>query len=578
MARRLFFAALAPIYFPSALAVGRTCMVLLVTSACATRDFNSSPKHDVNQPVRSINSMQWNRTTLDDLSRMEGFDIAKNELMETDPIVLKAQFWIDRFDAVLRDKHKNELANVPKPKIHVLKDSRVNANVVQTFVCEDIPFDIQPTLQGNVQVDVASLSFNGDISARKKTDCIQGILTNENIKNYISFFNTESSTCQLKHENNRVLTNSLCNVSNALGVQSAKQLARHVLTDHIFVNIALVAAMPSEFEFAAIIAHELGHYYRANVLTANNRYNFFYQQSERGIAQKPTPDLAAKKTGLSLLVAEEGGFLFSPPEAFHESLLSVLKNFKHLHANMCTTASCKQACSAYMTAASDTKVLNISSAGFGEQKTIYLDFANKFRSCSKQVLAVTLDEASISKLLLGLRIGTHQLAESIFKSQSTFSNLFEPVLKIDNEIRNAIKNETSLREQFFKSKFGFYTVEQESDEFSLELLSLAGVQPNVAIAAQLSLAFGAGIDPQSVQKCRNLSARNWIDEAGNVMFTDIGPLSFSHREFCFRAFNMSREILAHRFKVTDIDQAQLTPVPWTAIKKKAIDLLVELDP
>jgi hypothetical protein len=95
---------------------------------------------------------------------------------------------------------------------------------------------------------------------------------------------------------------------------------------------------------------------------------------------------------------------------------------------------------------------------------------------------------------------------------------------------------------------GFYTTEQEADEIALELMSKIGVPPGVAVDKVLNMLKTFGGDGIGWTECSMLRDHGWKDANGADVSVPVGDPSNAHHNLCFRAFNMTREINAHRYE------------------------------
>jgi Zn-dependent protease with chaperone function len=95
---------------------------------------------------------------------------------------------------------------------------------------------------------------------------------------------------------------------------------------------------------------------------------------------------------------------------------------------------------------------------------------------------------------------------------------------------------------------GFYTTEQEADEIALEVMSKIGVPPGVAIDKVLNMLKNFGGGGIGWAECSMLRDHGWKDADGKTVSVPVGDPSDAHHNLCFRAFNMSREIDAHRYQ------------------------------
>ena len=137
----------------------------------------------------------------------------------------------------------------------------------------------------------------------------------------------------------------------------------------------------------------------------------------------------------------------------------------------------------------------------------------------------------------------------------------EQTMKAREKLRNSSGWGADYEEEnkFMAEKnLGFYTIEQEADEIALEIVSLIGIPPGAAIdkvlvAQKAGEAAWGGEDTGIIKwkECAQLRDRGFKDENGKWVTVPVGDLSDSHHSWCFRAFNMQREIEAHKYKLGD---------------------------
>jgi hypothetical protein len=128
---------------------------------------------------------------------------------------------------------------------------------------------------------------------------------------------------------------------------------------------------------------------------------------------------------------------------------------------------------------------------------------------------------------------------------------------------------TLMRER----RLGFYTQEQEADEIALEILANSGIAPSVAIDKifdnlKMAEEMGGELDPNAIKyaECMMLREQGWKDAEGKPVSVPVGDPVNAHHNSCFRAFNMAREINAHRYEVA---MRPSTPPPaWTEVLAK----------
>ena len=161
-----------------------------------------------------------------------------------------------------------------------------------------------------------------------------------------------------------------------------------------------------------------------------------------------------------------------------------------------------------------------------------------------------------------------------------YENFYQSLLEHNRNIENAVQKKWNdifvFIEEANEKKLGIYTEEQEADEMSLEFLSRLGIsaEPIIKLFAGFRSLFGV----EDIQKFPGtLSSKECMD-AYNNGFIDFIPISDyydSHHESCFRAYNLHREIKAHKDELAKIKvttKKNLNPKLWQDLAKK-----IELD-
>ncbi|HVH43611.1 MAG TPA: M48 family metalloprotease [Labilithrix sp.] len=123
---------------------------------------------------------------------------------------------------------------------------------------------------------------------------------------------------------------------------------------------------------------------------------------------------------------------------------------------------------------------------------------------------------------------------------------------------------------------GFYTTEQEADEIALELISKVGVPPGAAVDKVLIMLKGreGGDEGLDWPTCSTLREQSFKDERGSTVSVPVGDPSNAHHNLCFRVFNMTREIAAHRYPIAERPR----PPGYMSWSQLLARLAVEVDP
>lgn len=65
-----------------------------------------------------------------------------------------------------------------------------------------------------------------------------------------------------------------------------------------------------------------------------------------------------------------------------------------------------------------------------------------------------------------------------------------------------------------------------------------------------------------LQMCKLAFGNKWKDASGNFVYIPIGNLSDPHYNFCYRMFNVDREISRHRYQTLKTTAPLLPPNEW----------------
>src|SRR5690606_18165510 len=108
----------------------------LTLGGCGQKQ-QSELKHNIDEPVRSTQSWQWVdvpneifKSTFEPFLELVLRTRHAPILKKDDPITLRAQAWLDRFDARLRADHPEQFVDIPKPKALVMVEESPNAFVM----------------------------------------------------------------------------------------------------------------------------------------------------------------------------------------------------------------------------------------------------------------------------------------------------------------------------------------------------------------------------------------------------------------------------------------------------------------
>lgn len=136
----------------------------------------------------------------------------------------------------------------------------------------------------------------------------------------------------------------------------------------------------------------------------------------------------------------------------------------------------------------------------------------------------------------------------------------EQTLKVRQKLREGgwFIDFTEENKLMVDQRLGFYTSEQEADDLALELLTKTGLPPTLAADSMAALHkaiddMGGAGDTGEIkwEQCAVLRDRGFKDDTGAWVPVPVGNLTSAHHSFCFRIFNMVRELAAHRYAVAE---------------------------
>jgi hypothetical protein len=112
------------------------------------------------------------------------------------------------------------------------------------------------------------------------------------------------------------------------------------------------------------------------------------------------------------------------------------------------------------------------------------------------------------------------------------------------------KNFKELTKIMIERRLGYYSFEQEADEFALEFLTELGISTADGGEAMMRMLKNTKkVTPPELdyETCAALRAQKWVTSTNVSVYVPIGNLADPHHSLCYRAYNLDREREAHRF-------------------------------
>jgi len=464
-----------------------------------------------------------------------------------DPVVARLQEWLDRFDAVTRVSVRAKTGGdlqAPKPRLMLVVNREVNASVWR-----------RPTL------------FAGTPATRDEflVDQVMDVhlFTPRRARGLSPFYPWATAPSTWDADSGVAWFNGLGGMTlrrsgarfEAVG-QDATHAGRAVFVDaaspHVVVHTGLVQRM-SERAAAAVLAHELGHYYRAHGSTGNpidepsGRYNYWYAR-DAPTPHRPAP--AANQAAYNALFAEGRALAVTVPgQTLEPMVASRLIEWAERRPHA-AERPCGDATSAAKQWPPDTAYRLRFGGGTDADRAHYASFEATIVACAGRL---TLDDELRKNLAYEGERGFGEIWATAVVSSSTLAEL---LAEANAGAVALVRQMADIERRQAGNHLGFYTAEQEADEIALELLAAVGLDPKEAIEAELSKPEhpvparpGEPAAPLGVAECRAAYARDFKNPDGSEVFVSLGPLADPHHSTCYRVYNMSREIAAHAYRV-----------------------------
>ncbi len=601
--------------------------VLALLGACGRASVNDSDlMHDANDPTHSTLGHQWGTVSGEGYLKFIAplIQITDSYLPANNALTVRVQTWIDRFDDNLRSKNPDQMVGVPKPKARIISNPSMNAFIAPVPVCHDVEVRFKgrsgDPFAEQIFFDIAGGSF--EMWPADEIACMPAgddSVAKDEVAAAVEEFNERAPkgckvTLEKDGKKHYITPGKSCNTSGDMdNFAGSKQLVLLRTADWVNVYAGLITAM-SEREVVGVIAHELGHYYRSHINAPSHLYDLFYRADKEVPAVRPKAASSMNSTGTralasSSLVSSMEHFKRVPRQKIHSALFLAMGE---MAGDVCRLDNeCSKSCSEL----SD----EIKSDEFKQATLLFplrelnadgLKAYAKFETLATQCLSdIPLksdadaqgDDITWSEFLnrfgnpswpgwidndfevrRALSRWLHDLAKrlpekapkgakdvaSLFKSVSTY--LWE-------EETDALK----AIQKAYDDRLGFYTNEQEADELGAEWLADIGLNPKAAVETYLRIgkwAEGEGSKPSAslletpADECQTLYENNWKDSAGKFKFVAIGDFADPHHHTCYRAFNVDREIRAHKFKASgDGERGLLSKAEWRELQKIAED-------
>ena len=543
-----------------------------------------------------------------------GMGLLGGDTLPADDIVtVRLQLWLDRFhDAVrtsVRKRTGKELA-APRPIAKVVLTPMANAWVTPVQGCAPVAIDMS-SLAPSVP-PVPSSSASGSSSSVPLPSATTGTTPPNAPARYAvpsgdSILTSHSYTCvtplnwdplgapvwwsslgkacsfEMTPDGKATARGASCTITP--WAPSAENLVLTASSSFIHMTAKLIAMLDDERSVAAILAHELGHYYRAHV-TRLGEYDYWYEQHSPPRPGKPPAVADSQQFGE--LFRKHAHTMQTPPIEGEKLSPRFRRSTSTLARMVATVPGIDTSCQGLATSLAEEIVTKITygSPLAPEEAAAYVAFESNLLACAQDVRVTDRGDAGTLgwqpvNSLLGSAAGTE--AQEPLPKDVTLAVLLQIV---DARARRLDADAEAFRAEMNRRHLGHYTYEQEADDFSMELLSLAGLDPREHVEAWLGFTKALHDDPSTsgmfageaipFEECVQLFHDGWqrkrADGRIEPVFVPMGA-PHGHHGFCYRLFNLSRELLAHEYQVTG--RGPETTVAWSAVQARAREAAVQ---
>ncbi len=568
--------------------------LFLFQIGCKTREntAHNQLKHDVGEPVQEAIPYYWHDSSYDDFRQgakqnLHAFQLSE-ALTTDDPLVKRLQYWADQIHDKIILSNPKIAKIVPKPRVLVVPGKSIDAFSTAIPVCLNIPF-ITPTdkLKENPEEEIERASidfldvrptsvFSPFNPFQYNPPCFNAAWSND-IDGFITWFNKIDGPCRLKKVSEGLTVEGPeCDIF--VSAKKAKMIEFSAASSVITISAPMIEYMGDEKLLVAVLAHEIGHYYRGHAVVGivPTMYNYFYQEEIKHPPHKPAP--TADNDDLMRGLNKKVSYIPRGVKNAHYQARTqryIVGMLPYLLEETCgkELVNCTESCKTLKEESSKDWAITMYNEGTlsEDQRKSYANYETLVQKCSADITVIegasgnkNLDMKSFMNLLSNAKL-------DFVTSIPVNVKLAEALEYINGKDLLAQKEQKTFIDSLKTRHLGYYTAEQEADDFSLEAMAAIGIDPKQMEAAQYRSIEGFGKkDPEafieqndiSFEECERLRRQDWIDDSnGEKIYRMIfvGTLFDTHHGGCYRLFNASREINAHQHKLVPASHPPMTP-------------------
>ncbi len=522
-------------------------------------------------------------------------------LDDTDPLSARLQRITDEIDATMRATPGLSSANIPRPVIKVLKSSS-HMEAFSSGIFAKGAVRIGPTSEtGSGRVVRALMP---DAAGFTLHDGVSGQISSISAWNSGPFFldavQRKFPNCNAKFANGRTQLSKKCAVSPEFGTD---ELVLPATTQFVVVSTDLIAKVTSELSMRFVLAHELGHLYRAHSSSLTpSKYKFWY---EVGFSQPRRPVPASDQVRL------KAKYDYKPlvPDALWDVSAAVLpaslrtlpltlakitesSRFLNSHAGV---ADCQgYAKWAARPRAADDLFEALRAPSLPDDLVAsYLELEQAVVNCTAPVKFTDNPAAGFASAEIGT--GLFDLTSATIdgnrfdllalrpKANETMKDF---IVSATAASKDELARQMSIRESMRNNQVGLYTNEQEADEIAAEFLGRQGysrdeILESVAAAwaaLEVDSTLSESLALRAPEEAPAAICLKWARDgfttttasgAKAPILVRMGNLEEPHHSDCYRLYNTWREVRSHSYPAAN---KPTSDVKWTDIVGRAAEL------
>ena len=293
-------------------------LLAMSTMACAALSEDVEEQeaaHREGDPTYAQYPWLWANDTEEEFVELSTARYSRPPFLSTaHPMAQRLQFWVDRFDEALRARNPEAMRVVPKPRIIIYKQAQPNAWTTGAPVAWKVPTELwreppapieagagedggedggagqQPSRPEVVSRSPFLLRREGLVAAMDEGKWYEREHDDRALEQLVSYAREGFATCRLAFEDGTLSIGKECIGKNPPGWRLSRYVAVPAMSTWVTVTTGLITSMLDEDRLVAVLAHELGHYYRAHSFMPMEVTSYFYSLDEPRTRSKPAPD------------------------------------------------------------------------------------------------------------------------------------------------------------------------------------------------------------------------------------------------------------------------------------------------